>query len=400
MKGVFRLAVLMALLCGGLCFSARAATAIPGASVWTYQQPHLEIHGPHLSPDNTHLVFTRLLHLPDGFEGDVMSRTRRKKIRELLADNPQLAEPQVVVMDLAHRQTRRLDTGWEPVFSPDGTRVAYAHQVRPKANQRMLAETLAGNSIRQFDLITGKRVTLARPETGYFSMPRYTAGGGVLYALSAAVNGFWGGHVGVGYADPSRETQAVLLPPAWDHGLQHMVSAYASQRGQCLALRLRPLERGTYLADWYAPELVDAADGTVLHRWNRSRPQESLRDRFRMCPAGPEVFDEGRWRPLHQQAESEGASSRTRTAPSGISSPDCTHVAVLKEGEVTVYAADGAPVRRWRAATPNVPWMVWSPDGTRLVLVVTHGLDYPTPFLHDQLVVLPLAAMTPVLDAE
>ena len=384
----FPLLIACCLLCAVLHVPKNAAA---GAAVWSYHENNYEVHTPVISKDNMQLAFVRKLHVPDGHEAELFSDEELRKFMEPLETNPRFEDPEIMVMNLSDKNARFIDFGWEPSFSPDQTKLYYAHQKKPISGLRVLGTTLAGNDIRAYTLSGGESAVVAEPTGGYLSSPWPAADGRILYALSDAVNGAWGAAIGVGAFEPGTGEQGILYKPEQEHGLYHLVQTFEAWNGTCFVLRLRPLTGGTYLADSYAFELVDAQSGTVLYNWGKG---EISRDTpavgLRMCPSGPEVYDNG-WRALPWE-NPDGGEPGSSQRP-GISSPDCAHVAYRDRSEVTIRSLGTEVTRRWTPSKGIIQSLSWSPDSSLIMLVISHGGDYFEKFEYDELVVVPLDAI-------
>lgn len=362
-----------------------AGDAVP---LWSYHEKNYEIYSPQLSPDNMQLVFTRKLYAPDGVDANQYTEKELERFWERAQANPRIEEPEVVFMRLAEKNARVIDYGWEPVFSPDQKTILYAHQTKPLAGKRILAATLAGNEIRAYGLEKQQHTTVARPSEGYLSRPAFTSQG-ILFALSGAVNGAWGGDIGVGAVDDATGRQKVLYAPVQEHGLHHMVRAFA-MGDACLVLRARPLTAGMYVADAYAYELVDAAKGTLLYSWGEHELERSMWDKvdFRICPPGElQVYD---WREWKTPTPGEADGSLRPDAPAAYSSPDCAYEAVIDEsgGALTIFSSRGEAERHW-STSGFIRWLAWSPDASRIVLVLSQCEYFiDTRFVCDEIVIL------------
>ncbi len=393
-----------------VCVFCAAVTAFEGraegAAAWSYHEKNYEIYTPQLSPDNNKLLFVRKLHAPDGHEAELYSKEELQRIRSRVQANNRIEDPEIVLMDVSAKNARRIDYGWNPIFSSDQRKIAYAHQKKPISGYRVLAAAQAGNEICEYDLTLQKSATAASPAAGYLSKPVYGRNGMLAFALSDAVNGAWGGDIGVGSADPATGSQKVHYAPAKEHDLYHLVLQFAPNGDTYGVLRMRLLTGGTYLADSYAYELVDAQSGALLYDWGAGDISKAGSIGFRMCPSGPEVYDKS-WRPLAQSAASAKTQSaaaakarapgkaeeKTQEQAAGASSPDCVYTATHTEREVTLLAARGGAKRRWAAPKGEIQSVTWAPDSSRIVLVISHGVNFGEKFTFDEVVILPVSTI-------
>jgi hypothetical protein len=367
------------------------SVGMEAGSVWSYHVNNYEIYNPQIAQDNKGLVFVRKLHAPDGHEAEMYSKKELKQFADRVKVNPRIEDPEVVFMNIADNSIRVIDYGWEPVFSSDGKKILYAHQKQPISGYRVLASTLEGNEIREHDLSRNLQTPVARPSGGYLSKPAFTDMGAVLFAMSDAVNGAWGGDIAVVMADPTGQQKAlyeeVLYAPVIEHDLYHLVRKFAMRDGDCLVLRARPLTTGRNMADLYAYELVDAKKQTLLYSWGEHRHSPVEAD-FRICPSGRlEVYD-GAWK-----VPALGETEPRAPSPAGHSSPDCAYVAAVSEDQetLTIFSSQGEAEHRWNA--PGViRFLTWSPDASHVALVISHG-GVDVRFDFDELIVLRVSDM-------
>ncbi len=180
------------LLLAGSCVLSAAEKPL-----WTWQEPDTELYQPCFSPDSRAIALVRKKHIPDFAEAEMLSEEDRKKRTSPIEKDERYADPEVIVLKIGETTPSRVDWGWSPAFSPDGTSIAYAFQKKPISRFRILAETMAGNDIRLYHL-TGKSTrVLAEPKTGYLDSPVFSPDGArIKYSLCDAVNGAYGGEVG------------------------------------------------------------------------------------------------------------------------------------------------------------------------------------------------------------
>lgn len=187
------------LLVGFLAFlGSTLLTSAAESPLWTWQEPDTELYQPSFSPDGSEIALVRKRHIPDFAEADGLSEDDLKKRTAPIDKNERYADPEVIVLKIGDKTPSRLDWGWSPAFSPDGTHIAYAFQKKPISRFRILAETMEGNDIRLHRRADKSVRVLASPKTGYLDSPVFSPDGRTIrYSLCAAVNGAYGGEVGV-----------------------------------------------------------------------------------------------------------------------------------------------------------------------------------------------------------
>lgn len=352
--------------------------------IWSYYEDGYELYAPQLSNDNKFLTLVRKRHLPDGHEAEMLSDAELKKFDDEVKKNSRFADPEITLIGIKDKSKQMIDYGWDPIFSKNQTEIFYAHQVKPISGFRMLAATMAGNEIRSYDTL--KNETIARPSFGYLSQPQNGENNTVIFALSDGVNGDYGGNIGLGMVDLKTKQQKVLYEPRQEHKLYHLVNKFAGYNGSNIILRRRPLTEGVYLADAYAAELIEVPSEKILYSWGELKERQDVD--FRICSNQLEVYDE-KWQTLNK------VESRFNPKQYGFSSPNCEYIASINEDDkqIKIYSTNGEVILDWKPQSGRILEHAWSPDSTRLVLLVSHGLDFNDKgeyeaFKFDQIVIL------------
>lgn len=372
------------------------AASAPAISVerrpaWRWHEAEVELYDPSFSPDGKEVALVRRRHIPDGHEAESIPETTFKKLAKAIKENPRYADPEVVVVSFGARVVKPVDWGLTPVFSPNGAMIAYAHQTSPASGKRMLAQTLAGNEIRIFVRSTRKVRSVAQPTSGYLASPAFTEDGTrVVYAISDAVNGAFGGGVGVGQVGVSGGPSETLYPPTKANDLYELIGDPRCLGNRVLALRKVPTGSGKYMASAYRTELVNVAAGEaneVIYSWGVRKLGDRSPADYAIANSRILVFDGG-WR--EPGAEPSGAASE-RTEDAGVVSPNGKLVATRGERKLTISELQtGNAVGTWDLG--GEPGQVsWAQDSRRLVAIITKYRDSDNDlFAYDELVGLQL----------
>ncbi len=178
--------------------------------VW--YQPGDEIQTPGFSPDGNFLVLVTRAYWPDGADAEGLPDSFFKKLSARAKANPRFADPVVKVINLAGTVVCEVQYGWNPSLSRDDKRVAFSEQVKPITGFRELASPQAGNGIRMFNCETKELNKIADPKTGYLDTPFFAPdGGSIVYTENEAVNGAFGGSVGIARFDLLQKREVALV---------------------------------------------------------------------------------------------------------------------------------------------------------------------------------------------
>jgi len=166
---------------------------------------------------------------PDGCDAEGLPDSYFKALEAKEKANPRFADPVIKVIDLRGNIACEVKYGWHPSLSRDSKRLVFSEQVKPITGLRALAATMEGNGIRMYDCASKQIVKIADPHTGYLDNPFFSPGGGsIMYTYDEAVNGAFGGAVGISRFDlqqngeitlvDKKTVAAVPCPPARSEG--------------------------------------------------------------------------------------------------------------------------------------------------------------------------------------
>jgi hypothetical protein len=231
-------------------------------------EPNTELFTPVFLPNCSKLAVVKKLHEPDGHEAEAYSEKELAALQGRAKSNPRWADPKVVIVSTADGSQEFIDFGWNPASNPAGDRIFYAHQQKPISGYRVLAQSQKGNQICGYDLTQKTKTELAAPEAGYLDSPLVSPDGTrVAFAVCDAINGDWGGQVGIGICDLVEADKKIIMPPQKHHNLFDLVGPMF-WCGKDLIARLQEASSpGTYMAGAYQISVVNAsAGGKVLYQ--------------------------------------------------------------------------------------------------------------------------------------
>lgn len=360
------------LFCGALLLAAASLAPAAEKPVWTWQEPDTELYQPSFSQDGKEIALVRKRHIPDYAEAEGLSEDERKKRSAPIEKNERHADPEVIILKIGDKTPTRVDWGWSPAFSPDGSQIAFAFQKKPISRFRILAETMAGNDIRLFRRADNSIRVLAEPRSGYLDGPVFSPDGSrIVYSFCDAINGAYGGDVGVGQASLDDQSGEPLYDPAKDFGLFHLISAPRFVGDRVLVVRSKPLAAGTYLSDKYSCELLDLGPPLKsLYTWKNQKAFAEVHD-FAITPEKNVLVFDTAWRGITaspEPAKKDGDAEKT-----GSLSPDSRLMTVMTDsGLEIVHRASGKTLRKL-AIPGRIQAAAWSPDSRRLAVITTKG---------------------------
>ena len=178
--------------------------------VWP--QAGREIRTPAFSPDGKFVVLVTKNYWPDGEDAEGLPDSFFRALEARAKSDPRFADPEIKVLDLTGKEVCETRYGWSPQLSPDDRYVLFSEQVKPITGLRELAETMAGNGIRLFDCESKQLTRIADPEHGYLDAPFFAPdGSSIYYTENEAVNGAFGGVVGLARFDPQQNRSVAAL---------------------------------------------------------------------------------------------------------------------------------------------------------------------------------------------
>ena len=178
--------------------------------VWS--KPGEEIVTPQFSPDGNFVVLVTRAYWPDGGDAEGLPDSFFQQLSARAKANPRFADPVVKVVDLSGKVVCEARYGWNPSLSRDDKRIVFSEQVKPITGYRELASPEAGNGIRVFDCETKELTKIADPVTGYLDTPFFSPDdGSIVYTENEAVNGAFGGSVGIARFDLQQNRVIALV---------------------------------------------------------------------------------------------------------------------------------------------------------------------------------------------
>jgi hypothetical protein len=373
----------------------------PGASTrgtWEWYSEGHEIYSPAFSPSGDEVVFVKKFHEPDGHEAEVLGEGKPPVIRSF-DDTSRDGDPEVVSVDIGSGTLRQIGYGWEPVYSPDDHRIAFAFQTNPITGKRVLASALEGNVIQVFDRDSASPVQLSHPDVDYLylSNPLFSPDASYLaYAFSDAINGAYGGEVGVGVVNLSEDGNHGILPPEKQHDLNRLVGPIYWDGDRIIVQRMTPMSGGTFLANRYDCELLmlnpEANEPEVIYSWGE-RKLDALRDlSYRVTGDGKVLLYDDSWVRLDPASKAVSPlKGGNRLSANSLISPDATLAFTVNEQKAEVREIKSGSVVSEFDVAGTFQSAAWSEDSDRIALVVTYFKDDDQfVFAFDKLIVLSL----------
>lgn len=177
-----------------------------------WSAPGQEILTPQFSADGDFLTLVTRGYVPDGADAEGLPDSFFKGLQAKEKANPRFADPVIKVIDLHGNVTCEVKYGWNPSLSRDDKRLVFSEQVKPITGYRALASPMSGNDIRVYNCRTKQSVRIAVPRSGYFDAPFFSQGGNsIVYTENKAVNGAYGGSVGIEEYDLRQNRQVTLV---------------------------------------------------------------------------------------------------------------------------------------------------------------------------------------------
>jgi hypothetical protein len=363
-----------------------------GNEGWTWHEANTELYAPTFSPDGREVALVRKRHLPDGHEAEAFTEKELKARYARIDKDERYSDPQVVIIKVGKQAAEPIDWGWSPVFSPDGGKIAYAHQKKPISRFRVLAETLAGNPIRVFDRVTKQQATVASPKQGYLDDPLFSPDGGtIVYAIGDAVNGAWGGNVGIGRVGADGKGDTALYAPQKSFGLFHLIGEKVFRNDRVFAMRRTPAAGGTFIADVYVVDVIDTGPPvTSVFSWGQRDQRRSVATGIAATASGELLLFDERWMTLDQARGVREPDEPVKTDAGRIAPDGKLSVHPSPKGLSIRDTATGAE-RRTVKVDGRVRSVTWAPDSKQLALIVTrYSNEEDEVFAHDELVVIPV----------
>jgi len=256
-------------------------------AAYSWSNPKHSIFNPTFSHSGHELAFVQQLHIPDGHEAEEREGVAQQRLARV-ATQQRLADPVVSLLKLSSKQVLRVDYGWNPSFSPDDNLLVYSFQQVPLSGKRVLAETLAGNFIKLYRRNTKQYQTLAVPVNGFLLEPIFVSAATLYYKIGAAVNGAFGGAVGLRQYNLLSKRDSMVYTPRKSFGNAHLIGEiFPTSHGADYLVWL-PQDKGFgYMANEYAVEL--RARHTLLYSFGKLK-FKNLTDKVAIAADGDIIY--------------------------------------------------------------------------------------------------------------
>ena len=357
--------------------------------LWSWHEAHTEIYSPNFSKSGEEIALVRKKHTADFHEAEELPESEKKKLSDPIKKNERYADPEVVILKIGNNEAARVDWGWSPAFSPDGQQVVYAYQKKPISRLRVLAENLAGNDIRLFRRDTKAISVLATPASAYFSDPIFAPDGKhVVYSLSGATNGDWGGNIGIARVASDGTGNEILYPATKDFELYHLIDSKQYVGDRLFAMRSKPTSGGVHMAESYLNELLDVGPPTKpVYTWPTEKGSEEPMT-FSSDAKGEVLVYDGGWHPI--TAAKSDRKPATEDETPGVPSPDGRLLARVGDEGLEILEFETQKVVKTIKVRGGIESIKWSPDSRRLAVVTTRYREGTEIFDHDEIAVFGL----------
>jgi hypothetical protein len=403
---------------------AQSQATVTRELIWS--APGNEILSPQFSPDGNFVVLVTRVYWPDGGDAEGLPDSFLKSLEAHANADPRFADPVIKLVSLSGKVACEARYGWNPSVSSDDKRLIFSEQVRPITGLRELASPQAGNGIRMYDCETRQLTKIADPQSGYLDMPFFSpSGDSIVFTENEAVNGAYGGSVGVAQFDfqqkrtitlVKQETvAAVPCPPAGPQqsnleafkcseaknstqNFPRIVFQTAPVGSDVLALLGLPVPSvgDIYLAQNYEMELVSALHGarTLVSLGRRS--VESDDDTAFQPASDDRVLIFSKYWKLFSAATGDPLADigPRNTKLQSVYSPDLKYYLCAEPEEpgqdpnhfVLYRTADGKPMQRL-SKMASVHGAVWSPESNRFAIVGTPTTGFNATHHMEELVI-------------
>jgi len=385
---------------------AQIQASVTRELIWS--APGKEILSPQFSPDGDFVVLVTRAYWPDGADAEGLPDSFFKRLEVHAKADPRFADPEIKMISLAGKVVCEAKYGWNPSVSRDDKRVVFSEQEKPITGFRELASPEAGNGIRMYDCGTHQLTKIADPEEGYLDTPFFSPDGeSIIYTENEAVNGAYGGSVGIVQFDLQRRQTTTLVkketvaaapcpqPGSKQSGLGTLTCSEVKGLTQSfprivlqaglvgndvLALLGTPVPSpgDMYTAQSYDMKLVSVLNGEQTLATLGKRTSESDEDTsFQTVSGGKVLIFSKYWKLLSVATGKPLPDIGPQNAnPKSLYSPDLKYYARAESTEpgqdpdhfVLYRTADGKRLQSLRKMT-YVYGAVWNSDSNRLAIV-------------------------------
>jgi len=338
------------------------------------QESMIELYAPAFIPNSSTIAVVRKGHEPDFSEAECYPEAELTEIQNRKDKDPRWADPEVTIYTLEGKDKNVVDWGWSPEPSGDGTKLYYIHQLNPISGKRVLAETQKGNELFAYDIEKGTRTKVAEPTVGYLDHPAASqTENKVAYSICDNTNGAYGGPVGIGVYDASKNEAKIVLEPAKNFKLYDLIGPVKWSKGNLVTVRQTACGEGIYLADAYKYDVLNLTGEKPVSVYKRDTEVKNFGETGLTVYPTPDgnidVVEKDRATKV-DLAQNKILDSRSVPKFIGNRSPNDHFEATTNDGKLVVTSFDKS--KTYTAELPGqLTSIQWSPDSKRLAIVLT-----------------------------
>ncbi|MCW5821342.1 MAG: hypothetical protein KIT34_00980 [Cyanobacteria bacterium TGS_CYA1] len=338
-------------------------------------EPNTEIYSPIFFPSSSKVAFVKKKHEPDFHEAEAFTDSELRTIRDKSKVDPRWGDPEVTLLPGDGTPSIKIDYGWNPEASAKGDRLYYVHQKQPISGKRVLAETQAGNEIYVYDLDKKKSREIAAPQSGYFDSPKsHPTEDKIAYAVCDATNGAYGGSVGVGVYDASKDSARTILAPAKHFELYDLIGSPVWLGPNMVVSRKTALEKGVWLADSYKFDVLNLSGESAKVIYELKEPVDLVKHEayIQHSDGKLEVSDNAKAVEIDPENGKvlKETALKTNAEPQGMRSPD--NVLEFSNIGKIITIKNCMSSHKLAATIPgDIASAVWSPDSKHMLIVMT-----------------------------
>ncbi|MBO9592355.1 MAG: hypothetical protein J7599_05545 [Niabella sp.] len=250
-----------------------------------FQEGHI-LQGVSINKQGDELVFVKRLRNKEGGAATIVPAGTENLIG-YGKDTSRLLDPVIARYDLKSRQLLLLDYGWAPRFSPNGRRVAYAHQEKPLNGARVVAESLKGNGIRVFEFQSKKTVDAVTTARGFLMDPVFIDSSRIVYKTGDAVNGPYAAGISLHRYNLLTKKTELLYGARIRHRLYDLMGDVYGSGDRYAFTVYSPQDSAPGLANEYSHLLMRGQD--TLHNFG-IRHYSNLDAKFALLPGDQLVY--------------------------------------------------------------------------------------------------------------
>lgn len=357
--------------------------------LWQWYQQGYYILNPTIAHSNAEVAFVRRL---SGKDSTVQASSFfRGVFKNYLSagTSDRFFDPVICILD-KNKKLTLIDYGWDPAYSKDDKKIAYAYQVKTlKKGDPLYAEAYQGNEIKVFDKSAQHAEAVAKPlSNNYLMDPFFLDSMKVVYKIGTKVNGPYGAGISFNQVDLQTKKTSIIRLPGIKYRLYELMGEAYLINNQLAYTLYSPTDTGRGMANEYLHLLLtekDTLQDFGIRRFTLLDNKIGFNDKNEIIFLDDELLlpEDTVYVQTYKDNRLIRRTPLQHNYVKSYLSPNGTYMVYITEGK-EAFLLNLITMRRAKINIPEreIYTIVWAKDSQRLAIVQEHESLVGTDILH------------------